>query len=178
MEHIPKYLLTTVAAALLFLFSSGTIAAAGEGPDEVIIDSLALLYEPVIFDHAMHEDVSEGTCALCHHHTLGTAIENESCMKCHAESGGTDEISCGECHSSQRFEVEYLAHISADNELYHRDPLGLKAAYHIRCMNCHAEYGVANGCQDCHGRNDAGDKFFHAGSYKPPENTEPAGGGH
>ena len=178
MEHIPKYLLTTVAATMLFLCSSGTLAAAGEGPDEVIIDSLALLYEPVIFDHAMHEEVSEGTCAVCHHHTLGTTLVDESCTRCHGESTGTDEISCGECHSSQRFEAEYLSRTSADNELYHRDRLGLKAAYHMRCMSCHKEYGAAIGCQDCHGRTDAGDKFFHAGSYKPPERAKPAGGGH
>lgn len=178
MEQISKYLLTTVTATLLFLLFSVTCTAAGDGPDEVIIDSLALLYEPVIFDHAMHEEVSDGTCAVCHHHTLGTTIDNESCMKCHAESTGTGEISCGACHSSQRFEAEYLSRINADNELYHRDRLGLKAAYHLRCMNCHADYGVANGCQDCHVRNDAGDKFFHAGSYKPHENAKSADGGH
>jgi hypothetical protein len=38
--------------------------------------------------------------------------------------------------------------------------------------------GVANGCQDCHSRTDAGDKFFHAGNYAPPESDKPASGGH
>ena len=109
---------------------------------------------------------------------LAPQIEDENCMRCHAESSATDEIACQECHSSNRFEAEYLNKIDADNTLYHRDKVGLKAAYHIRCMNCHEEMGVANGCQDCHSRTDAGDKFFHAGSYAPPESDKPAGGGH
>lgn len=177
MEQIPKYLLSTVVAMLLCL-SCSAIAVAGDGPDEVIIDSLAQLYEPVYFDHAMHEEVTDGNCATCHHHTLGTEIDDENCMRCHAESAGADEVSCQGCHESKRFEAEYLNKLSADNTLYHRDRLGLKAAYHNRCMNCHEEMGVANGCQDCHARTDTGDKFFHAGSYSPPKSDKPAGSGH
>jgi len=178
MERIPKYLLSTVMAMLLCFSFFGTIAVAGEGPDEVIIDSLAQLYEPVYFDHAMHEEVTDSNCAVCHHHTLGTETDDENCMECHAQSGGTDEISCQECHASKRFDAEYLNKLSADTTLYHRDRLGLKAAYHNRCMNCHEEMGAANGCQDCHARTDAGDKFFHAGNYTPPKSAKPAGGGH
>ena len=178
MEQIPKYLLSTVMAMLLCFSSYSTNAIAGDGPDEIEIDSLAQLYEPVYFDHAMHEEVTESNCAVCHHHTLGTKIEDENCMRCHAESGATDEIACQECHSSNRFEAEYLNKLDADNTLYHRDKVGLKAAYHIRCMNCHEEMGAANGCQDCHSRTDAGDKFFHAGTYAPPESDKPASDGH
>jgi len=178
MEHIPKYLLWTVVAMILCFSSYGTIAEAGDGPDEVIIDSLSQLYEPVYFDHAMHEEVTDSKCSVCHHHTLGTEINDENCMKCHAESAGTDEVSCQGCHSGKRFDAEYLNKLSADNTLHHQDRLGLKAAYHIRCMNCHEEMGAANGCQDCHARNDAGDKFFHAGNYTPPKSDKPAGGGH
>jgi hypothetical protein len=178
MEQIPKYLLSTVAAILLSVSTSGTIATAGEGPDEVVIDSLSQLYEPVYFDHAMHEEVVDANCSVCHHHTLGTEIDDENCMRCHADSDGADEISCQGCHAAKRFDAEYLKKLSADNVLYHRDRLGLKAAFHTRCMNCHEEWGVANGCQDCHTRTDAGDKFFHAGSYSPPENAKPAKGGH
>ena len=178
MERIPKYLMWTVVTMFLCLSSYGTIANAGDGPDEVIIDSLAQLYEPVYFDHSMHEEVTDSNCSVCHHHTLGTEIDDENCMRCHAESSGTDEISCQGCHSDKRFEAEYLHKLSADNTLHHRDRLGLKAAYHMRCMNCHEEMGAANGCQDCHARTDAGDKFFHAGNYTPPKSSKPAGGGH
>ena len=178
MEQIPKNLLSTVVAMLLCFSTYTTIALAGEGPDEVEINSLAQLYEPVSFDHAMHEEITDANCAVCHHHTLGTEIEDENCIRCHAESGETDEVSCQGCHPSNRFESDYLNTIDADNTLYHRDKVGLKAAYHIRCMNCHAEMGVANGCQDCHARTDVGDKFFHAGNYAPPEDAKPVGGGH
>ena len=178
MEHIPKYLCGAVLVMLLSLSPKQNFAAAGDGPDEVEIDSLAQLYDPVFFDHLMHEEVSEGNCSACHHHTLGTGNDDENCMRCHAESGGTDEISCQECHSSKRFDAESLNKINADSKLHHRDRLGLKAAYHMRCMSCHEEMGVANGCQDCHARTEAGDKFFHAGSYSPPKSDKPAGGGH
>ena len=179
MEQIQKYLYGAVLVALLCFSPLQNFAVAGDGPDEVEIDSLAQLYEPVYFDHAMHEEVTDSNCAVCHHHTLGTQIEDENCARCHAESSATDEIACQECHASNRFEADDLAKIDADNTLYHRDKVGLKAAYHIRCMNCHEENDVANGCQDCHSRTDAGDKFFHAGSYTPPESDKPAhGGGH
>ena len=174
MEQIPKYLLSSVMALLLCFSSYSTIALAGDGPDDVEIDSIAQLFGPVYFDHAMHEEIVEGICAVCHHHTLGTRIEDENCMRCHAESGATDEISCQGCHSDKRFDAEYLNEIDADNTLYHRDKVGLKAAYHLRCMNCHQEMGAATGCQDCHTRTEAGDKFFHAGNYTPPKSENHA----
>jgi hypothetical protein len=178
MEQIPKYLYGAILVTLLCFSPLQNFAAAGDGPDEVEIDSLSQLYEPVYFDHAMHEEVTESSCSICHHHTLGTEVENENCMRCHAESGETDETSCQGCHSSKRFEADYLNKIDADNTLYHRDKVGLKAAYHIRCMGCHEEMGVANGCQDCHSRTDAGDKFFHAGNYTPPKSDKQVSGGH
>ena len=106
MEHIPKYLMSPVVAMLLCFSCYCTIAVAGDGPDEVEINSLAQLYEPVYFDHSMHEEVTESNCAVCHHHTLGTQIDDENCLRCHAESGATDEVSCQGCHSSKRFEAE------------------------------------------------------------------------
>jgi hypothetical protein len=178
MELIPKCLLGTVAAILLCFSSYGIFAVAGDGPEEITIDSLAQLYEPVQFPHAMHEEVVDGQCGVCHHHTLGTGVVDENCVQCHAESGATDEISCQECHAAKRFDAEYLSELGSHESAYHIDRLGLKAAYHTRCLNCHTEMDVATGCQDCHVRNDAGDKFFHAGKYAPPEGAKPAGGGH
>jgi hypothetical protein len=178
MEQIPKCLLSTVVALLLCISLYNNTALAGDGPDEVVIDFLTQLYEPVIFNHALHEEITESNCAVCHHHTLGTPIEDKNCLRCHAESGASDEITCHGCHSNKRFEAEYLNKIDADNSLYHRDKVGLKAAYHLRCINCHAETGAPTGCQDCHARTDAGNKFFHAGSYAPAASDKPAGGGH
>ena len=179
MEQIPKYLYGAVLVTLLCFSPLQNFAAAGDGPDEVEIDVLAQLYEPVYFDHLMHEDIAEGDCTICHHHTLGGPLEDETCARCHSESSEADAVSCRECHSRKRFEAEYLNQIDADNTLHHRDKVGLKAAYHINCMGCHEEMGGPVGCQDCHSRTDAGDKFFHVGSYAPPESNKPAhGGGH
>lgn len=179
MEQIPKCLMWTVAAMILCFSAYGaTIAEAGDGPDEVIIDTLTQLYEPVYFDHAMHEEVADSNCSICHHHTLGTEIEDANCLRCHADSDGADEISCQGCHAVNRFGADYLNNLSADDTLYHQDRLGLKAAFHMRCMNCHEEMGAPNGCQDCHARTDTGDKFFHAGSYTPPKSGKPAGKSH
>jgi hypothetical protein len=44
-------------------------------------------------------------------------------------------------------------------------------------MGCHKEMGGPVGCEDCHARTDAGDAFFHSGSYAP--SSAPAdGSGH
>jgi hypothetical protein len=164
---------------LTLFFSPMQPCAAMEGPDMVEIDILAQLYEPVAFDHLMHVDAAEGNCATCHHHTTGTPVEDENCIKCHANSGEADEVACQGCHAAKRFDADYLKKIEEDNTLYHVDRMGLKGAYHTKCMNCHNEMGAPTGCQDCHARTEAGDKVFHAGAYAPPETDQPVhGGGH
>ena len=180
MEQVPKYLIATTMLMVLCFYPLNKVhAIEEEGPESVVIDALAQLYDPVEFDHAMHEEATDSNCSVCHHHTLGTPIEDENCARCHANSGPADEVSCQGCHTANRFEADYLKQLEADSTIHHRDRIGLKAAYHIRCMNCHAEMGAPNGCQDCHTRNDAGDKFFHAGSYAPPKSSKTSqGGGH
>jgi len=177
MKQIPKFLLAVIFLMTMTL-SPFFQCKAMEGPDTVELDALAQLYEPVNFDHVMHVDVAEADCATCHHHTTGTPVKDKNCAKCHANSGATDEVACRECHPAKRFEAEYLKKMAEDNTLFHVGKVGLKAAYHLRCMGCHQEMGAPNGCQDCHTRNDAGDKFFHSGKYAPPEGKEPVGGHH
>ncbi len=165
-----------VVMILSFAPQQGCLAM--EGPDSVEIDVLAQLYEPVTFDHAMHVDVTEDNCAACHHHTTGTPVDDEKCIKCHANSGEADEVACQECHSAKRFEADYLDSIEADNTLHHTDKVGLKAAYHIKCMGCHEEMGAPTGCEECHARTEAGDKFYHTGKYAPPKGKKSTQGGH
>jgi hypothetical protein len=180
MEQVPKYLIVPTMLLMLCVYPLySENATAGEGPDSVVIDALAQLYDPVEFDHAMHEEATDGNCSTCHHHTLGTPVEDENCARCHAGSEGADEVTCQGCHAAKRFEADYLNQIRADNTIHHTDKVGLKAAYHLRCMSCHVEMEAPNGCQDCHARNQAGDKFFHAGSYSPPKSSKTShGGGH
>jgi len=180
MEQVPKYLIVAMMLMVLCFYPLHKVnATEEEGPESVEIDALAQLYDPVEFDHALHEEVTDSNCAVCHHHTLGTPVEDENCARCHADSGPANEVTCQGCHAAKRFDSDYLKQLEADNTIYHTDRIGLKAAYHFRCMNCHEEMDAPIGCQDCHTRNDAGDKFFHAGSYTPPESSKTShGGGH
>lgn len=165
-------------ATLILIFALGPTLPCGamDSPDTVELDGLSQLYEPVAFDHAAHVEMTGENCATCHHHTTGTPVEEQRCAKCHAQSGPSDQVACQECHAAKRFEAEYLQRLAADKSIYHVDKIGLKAAYHIRCMGCHQEMDAPNGCQDCHQRNDAGDKLFHAGTHAPTEQKRSSGG--
>ena len=147
-------------------------ARAGEGPDQVTLDSLAALYQGVDFDHAAHEGMAEG-CATCHHHTTGAAPLNPACQGCHEAGQQAASVACRDCHLAEPFSAEALRAKDENIHLFHTDKVGLKAAYHLACMGCHKEMGGPVGCQDCHARTDAGDAFFHAGAYAPP--PAPAG---
>lgn len=96
-------------------------ALAGTGPDVVVIDLLADLYGPVVFDHYLHVNMCEfgGRCENCHHQPS----EDRSiaaCSTCHIEASGSPE-----------------------------QP-GLKGAYHRQCLSCHREWSHENACGFCH----------------------------
>jgi len=137
-------------------------------PETVILDNMTQYYEPVEFDHIMHvELLGEESCATCHHHTVGTQLVDENCLRCHAESSETDSSACRDCHSVKRFSADYLAEMEKNIHLYHVDKPGLKGAFHQRCLGCHQKMEVAADCQVCHARTEAGDKFFFSGKYAP-----------
>lgn len=161
-------------AAVLLLLGLQNQPCLANGPETVVLDSIAQYYEPVNFDHAMHADmVGKNKCATCHHHTVGTPVMNATCKKCHANSGKADSAACKDCHPAKRFEAEYLTQLEADHQLYHVDKPGLKGAYHQNCLGCHEEMGGPTGCQDCHARTDSGDKFYRSGKYAPsPSNSK------
>ena len=93
-------------------------------PKIYVIDALADLYEPVVFDHEQHARMSGmggSSCRLCHH------------------SNGKHEIeSCGSCHPAELQAGEGL------------DVPGLKTAYHRQCMFCHKEWSHETQCEICH----------------------------
>lgn len=130
---------------------------ADDAPETVELDTLSNLYEPVTFDHAMHTEAAE--CVECHHHTTGQQPVNPNCLRCHASSGESDSISCGECHSAERFLPKDLEERSQP-DVYHIDKPGLKGAYHLNCVGCHQEMGGPTGCQDCHAMTESGKKLF------------------
>jgi hypothetical protein len=174
MDHITKLLIGFLFLLTLFFgqLQPSRAMDAMDAPDTVEIDSLSQLFEPVTFNHAMHLDVAD-SCATCHHHTTGTPVKDPNCVRCHANSGPADTVACRDCHAAKRFEADYLNKLDEDNKIYHVDKVGLKAAYHIRCLNCHKEMGAPEGCEDCHARTEAGDQFYHEGKYAPPKDKKP-----
>jgi hypothetical protein len=147
-------------------------AADDTGPETVKLESLAELYQPVEFNHAMHVELVDSECARCHHHTTGAAPLEPRCLECHKGGEGGAAIACRDCHPAQRFSAEYLAELDANPQLYHLDKPGLKGAYHRNCLACHQENGGPAGCQDCHERTTAGDTFFQAGVASGPTNEK------
>ena len=146
---------TVILSCVLFINHSLALEA-DDAPDEVEISTLTNLYEPVIFDHALHLDVAD--CSECHHHTTGQPPADESCLKCHANSEETDSISCSECHNAKRFYPQDLKQRNAD--VYHIDKPGLKGAYHLNCVGCHSANDGPVGCEDCHVLTARGENTF------------------
>lgn len=164
------------AGAFLAVFTLAPILDSGaeNPPDSITLDSIAKLYEGVVFDHAMHVGVAD-SCATCHHHGTGAPVQDENCARCHSGSEKKAIVACQECHSSQPFSAASVNLKEKDIKRYHRDKPGLKGAYHQNCLGCHEEMGGPTGCEDCHPRTDAGNAFFNAGPYAPKGGKSGAG---
>ena len=96
--------------------------SADEGPKVVKIDELADKYQPVIFSHKTHAQMSQmsGGCGNCHHYNTTGPI-----------------LICSDCHSIERKRED----ISKPD---------LQAAYHRQCINCHKEWSHSTNCTSCH----------------------------
>jgi len=92
------------------------------GPDVVLIDELANLYGPVVFDHGGHVSMCEfgGRCDNCHH----------------GSTAGREISACRTCHGRDDTEI--------------REQPSLKGAYHRQCLGCHRAWSHENACGFCH----------------------------
>lgn len=143
-------------------------------PEMVTLDSLAQLYEGVEFDHDMHLDIA-ADCTVCHHHAAGVPTTKENCARCHGAGDVLELEACENCHIADPFSAETITAKETDPSIYHIDKPGLKAAYHLNCLDCHDEMGGPVGCEDCHERTEVGDAFYHSGEYAPSgEGARPA----
>jgi len=165
MRLLGKQLVTVSIVLVTAALFSGSSSAMDDFPDEVELGALENLYEPVIFDHAMHVDVAEN-CSVCHHHTTGTEPVNSYCLKCHSEPEEMDVVACQDCHAADAQVTENL-HKPKTEFVFHDDQPNLKAAYHLNCLGCHREVGGPVGCEDCHAKTEAGEKFYHSGKFAP-----------
>jgi hypothetical protein len=91
-------------------------------PDVMVIDELVSLYEPVVFAHKLHAEMSNmgQGCGQCHHYSLPDKVP-----------------ACTECH---RTEVGTASMVQPS----------LKGAYHRQCLGCHTSWDHSGGCGFCH----------------------------
>lgn len=169
MKKVKKHIIFLVALAGLALVVSVTMATTvllatdrDDIPDSIILGTLTKLYEPVEFNHRSHVEVT--ACANCHHHTTGTEMTDPNCMRCHADSGGYEVVSCSGCHAADPFTARELQMLDGR---YHFDKPGLKGAYHLSCIRCHLQMQGPIGCTDCHSISEAGKEFFRTDRYEP-----------
>ena len=153
MYHKRKILFAYFMLASMLAFYAH-FASASKASEIIILDNLGAIYEPVLFDHAMHMDIA--SCATCHHHTTGTdtPAEDKRCFKCHKESCTSCTVACTGCHAGNPGSGGKIKESQATN-LFHTDSTGLKRAYHLKCLGCHKEMEAANGCEDCHAKKDS-----------------------
>ena len=67
---------------LMALTTASADSRAKNMPDSINLDSMEHLYEKVNFNHAGHIRLIKD-CAVCHHHTTGTLVEDTNCVRCH-----------------------------------------------------------------------------------------------
>ncbi len=118
--------LVCLAVGMVFLMGGFSITKGAEKkpPETIVIKRLENLYGEVEFPHSDHFDYVDD-CSVCHHHS------------------GKKTVSCVNCHKP--FEV-YKYEGSK-----RKTGLGLKGAYHGRCLRCHMEEESGPvGCTDCH----------------------------
>ena len=111
--------------------------------DSPIIKKREDHYEPVRFAHKRHAALIKD-CTKCHHFRPKdeNALETTRCSACHQDSFNPD----------------------------HPERIGLKAAYHQQCMECHKEEAKGpEDCKGCHLRNVPD----HKDLVKLPEKADP-----
>ena len=103
--------------------TTGHTLAPGSGPDNVVLNEIENLYEPVAFNHKLHAEMADMCkgCDACHHYTPTDAF-HPKCKECHDPELASEHI---------------------------RQP-GLKGAYHRQCMGCHREWSKETECGVCH----------------------------
>lgn len=131
-------------------FSVTVLYAAGiaQPPEEVRIEVLTDKYEPVLFDHALHDGYA--SCVECHHHVISAPPSDPLCLPCHSDGKELAAVGCGDCHLVDRYATQ---NIQKTKLTYHNDTPGLIGAYHLNCISCHRVIGTGPvGCEECHAK--------------------------
>ena len=135
-------------------------ASARTAPDSITLNTQGKLYQPFTFNHAKHI-IAIKECADCHHHTTGTLVLDQNCVRCHVNSSATAVVACKGCHMENPFSPESLADKKAHPKRYPLDMMGLKGTMHQSCMGCHTKQAKGPvDCLGCHKRTKAGDALY------------------
>jgi hypothetical protein len=96
------------------------------------------LYEPVIFSHRVHAEMSEmsGGCEMCHHYNPPGSV-----------------VTCDNCHEPKRQRTDITKP-------------DLKGAYHRQCMDCHSQWSEKVACESCHELKESGKSAFTGKDYE------------
>lgn len=95
--------------------------------DSPYVDTYERKYTPVRFMHAKHAASLGGDCAACHHYRP-------------EDPNAQETVACRACHQDTQ--------VGPDSER-----IGLKAAYHMQCMNCHERMKEGPvSCEGCHAK--------------------------
>lgn len=112
--------------------------------DSPYVDTYERQYNPVRFMHSKHAASLGGDCAACHHYRP-------------ADPNTPETVACRSCHQDTR--------TAGDSER-----IGLKAAYHMQCMNCHEQMKKGPvSCEGCHSKR----SVDHRELVRLPENPAP-----
>ena len=93
-----------------------------ESPEDIVLDKISDLYQPVKFNHKLHAEM---------------AVMDKGCVTCHHYSPNDDIPPCDECHGGEK------------NSANLRQP-SLKGAYHRQCLSCHRDWSHETACTTCH----------------------------
>ncbi len=114
-------------ASLLLLVMAGFVCGQTEMktdniPDTIKIGLLENIFEPVLFDHKLHAEMTTmgGGCNTCHHH--GSEGVYEPCADCHVSEAENASLSMPT----------------------------INGAYHRNCLNCHQSWTGEKVCETCH----------------------------
>ena len=143
---------------VLVIFQPGLSLSKEPELPVIVINSIASLYSPVVFNHALH--VRYASCVECHHHTTGQEPSDPYCLPCHRGESELTDISCSSCHYEvARRELQKAS--SPKEAIYHFNVPTLKGAYHLNCISCHEVIGTGPvTCKECHLLTDKGNIFY------------------
>jgi hypothetical protein len=98
------------------------VAKAPESPAEILIDNIQKMIGPVPFPHAMHQEIVEQDCTVCHHMD---------------EKGDPNPTACSECHGAMEGMPSFKDAMHKKCQGCHKEKNAEGMAAPVKCAGCH-----------------------------------------